>query len=208
MPRFSKRTCCSNSNRFWTASSRCRRSSITNYVKLIDGPNVKKGKNKLDLAEQLRADIRNFKKENDCDRLVMIWCASTESFQKASEVHASVAAFEKGLEASDANIAPSQIYAYAALQESVPFANGAPNLTVDLPVMQELSRKHNAPIAGKDFKTGQTLMKTILAPGFKARMLGAERLVLHQHPGQPRRRSAGRSGLVQDQGRVQAQRAR
>jgi myo-inositol-1-phosphate synthase len=142
------------------------------YVKLIDGPNVKKGKNKLDLAAQLRADIRNFKKENNCDRLVMIWCASTETFQTASEVHASVSSFEKGLKESDPNIAPSQIYAYAALQESVPFANGAPNLTVDLPVMQELSRKHNAPIAGKDFKTGQTLMKTILAPGFKARMLG------------------------------------
>jgi myo-inositol-1-phosphate synthase len=143
-----------------------------NYIKLIDGPNVKKGKNKLDLAEQLRTDIRNFKKENKCDRLVMIWCASTESYQQASEVHDSLAAFEKGLEASDPNISPSQIYAYAALQESVPFANGAPNLSVDLPVMQELSRKNNAPICGKDFKTGQTLMKTILAPGFKARMLG------------------------------------
>jgi myo-inositol-1-phosphate synthase len=143
-----------------------------NYVKLIDGPNVKKGKNKRDLAEQLRADIRNFKKENNCDRLVMIWCASTESFQTASEVHESLEAFEKGMEASDANISPSQLYAYAALQEGVPFANGAPNLSVDLPVMQELSRKHNAPIAGKDFKTGQTLMKTILAPGFKARLLG------------------------------------
>jgi myo-inositol-1-phosphate synthase len=143
-----------------------------NYIKLIDGPNVKKGKNKRDLAEQLRVDIRNFKKENNCDRLIMIWCASTESFQKASEVHESVAAFEKGLETCDPNISPSQIYAYAALQESVPFANGAPNLSVDLPVMQELSRKNNAPICGKDFKTGQTLMKTILAPGFKARMLG------------------------------------
>jgi myo-inositol-1-phosphate synthase len=142
------------------------------YVKLLDGPNVKKGKNKLDLAEQLREDIRNFKKEHNCDRLVMIWCASTESFQTASAVHASLAAFEKGMAANDPNISPSQIYAYAALQESVPYANGAPNLTVDLPVMQELSRKNNAPIAGKDFKTGQTLMKTILAPGFKARMLG------------------------------------
>jgi myo-inositol-1-phosphate synthase len=118
-----------------------------NYVKLINGPNVKKGKNKLDLAEQVRADIRNFKKENGCERLVMIWCGSTESFQKASEVHASVAAFEKGLEESDPNIAPSQIYAYAALQEKIPYANGAPNLTVDLPVMQELSKKNNAPIA-------------------------------------------------------------
>jgi myo-inositol-1-phosphate synthase len=143
-----------------------------NYVKLLDGPNVKKGKNKLDLAGQLREDIRRFKTENGCERLVMIWCASTETFQTASEVHASVEAFEKGLEASDANISPSQIYAYAALQEGIPYANGAPNLTVDLPVMQELSRKHNAPICGKDFKTGQTLMKTILAPGFKARMLG------------------------------------
>src|ERR1017187_8984053 len=143
-----------------------------NYVKLLDGPNVKKGKNMLDLAEQLRADIRKFKAENGCERLVMIWCASTESFQTASEVHASVAAFENGMEANDANISPSQIYAYAALQEGVPYANGAPNLTVDLPVMQELSRRHNAPICGKDFKTGQTLMKTILAPGFKARMLG------------------------------------
>jgi myo-inositol-1-phosphate synthase len=102
----------------------------------------------------------------------MIWCASTESFQKPGKVHASLEAFEKGLKASDPNIAPSQIYAYAAMQECIPFANGAPNLTVDLPFMQELSRKNNAPIAGKDFKTGQTLMKTILAPGFKARMLG------------------------------------
>lgn len=143
-----------------------------NYIKLIDGPNVKTGKNKLDLAEQVRADIRNFKKENNCSRLVMIWCASTESFQKPSEVHDSIEAFEKGLEANDPNIAPSQIYAYAALQEGVPVANGAPNLSVDIPVMQELSRKKNAPICGKDFKTGQTLMKTILAPGFKSRLLG------------------------------------
>jgi len=143
-----------------------------NYVKLLDGPNVKKGKDKLDLAEQLREDIRRFKKENGCDRLVMIWCGSTESFQKASEVHVSVEAFEQGMKANDANISPSQIYAYAALQEKVPYANGAPNLSVDLPVMQELSRRNNAPICGKDFKTGQTLMKTILAPGFKARMLG------------------------------------
>ena len=144
------------------------------YVKLISGPNVKTGKNKADLAEQVREDIRNFKKKNKCSRLVMIWCGSTESFQKPGKVHASLEAFEKGLQASDPNIAPSQIYAYAALQESVPYANGAPNLTVDLPFMQELSRKNNAPIAGKDFKTGQTLMKTILAPGFKARMLGVK----------------------------------
>jgi myo-inositol-1-phosphate synthase len=143
-----------------------------NYVKKLDGKHVKKGKNKMELAEQLRADIRDFKKKSGVDRLVMIWCGSTEIFLKQSEVHESVEAFERGLLKNDENIAPSMIYAYAALSEGVPFANGAPNLTVDIPVMMELSRIHNAPIAGKDFKTGQTLMKTILAPGFKARMLG------------------------------------
>ena len=143
-----------------------------NYVKKLDGRHVKKGRSKRDLAEQLRADIRDFKKKNRCDRLVMIWCGSTEIFLTQSEVHSSVAAFERGLENNDENIAPSMIYAYAALMEGVPFANGAPNLTVDIPVMLELSRRNQAPIAGKDFKTGQTLLKTILAPGFKARMLG------------------------------------
>jgi myo-inositol-1-phosphate synthase len=143
-----------------------------NYVKKLDGKHVKKGKNKRDLAEQLRDDIRQFKKSSGADRLVMIWCGSTEIFLQHAEVHSSVKAFERGLEKNDENIAPSMIYAYAALSEGVPFANGAPNLTVDIPVMMELSRKNNAPIAGKDFKTGQTLMKTILAPGFKARMLG------------------------------------
>lgn len=143
-----------------------------NYVKKLDGKHVKKGKNKRDLAEQLRDDIKQFKKSSGADRLVMIWCGSTEIFLKQTEVHSSVKAFESGLEKNDENIAPSMIYAYAALSEGVPFANGAPNLTVDIPVMMELSRKNNAPIAGKDFKTGQTLMKTILAPGFKARMLG------------------------------------
>src|SRR5260221_1010087 len=143
-----------------------------NYVKLLDGKHVKKGKNKRDLAEQLRGDIRNFKKKSGADRLVMIWCASTETFTKPSAVHESLEAFERGLEENDPKIAPSMIYAYAALMEGVPFANGAPNLTVDIPVMMELSKANNAPIAGKDFKTGQTLMKTILAPGFKARMLG------------------------------------
>jgi myo-inositol-1-phosphate synthase len=142
------------------------------YVKMLDGKNVKKGRNKMDLAEQLRADIRDFKKTSKVSRLVMIWCASTEIFLKQRPVHASVEAFEKGLRKSDPNIAPSMIYAYAALMEGVPFANGAPNLTVDIPVMLELSKRNHAPIAGKDFKTGQTLMKTILAPGFKARMLG------------------------------------
>jgi myo-inositol-1-phosphate synthase len=143
-----------------------------NYVKKLDGKHVKKGKNKRDLAEQLRQDIRDFKKKSGADRLVMIWCGSTEIYLQPGEVHSTVEAFERGLEKNDENIAPSMIYAYAALSEGVPFANGAPNLTVDIPVMHDLSRRNHAPIAGKDFKTGQTLMKTILAPGFKARMLG------------------------------------
>ncbi|HET9283064.1 MAG TPA: inositol-3-phosphate synthase [Candidatus Angelobacter sp.] len=143
-----------------------------NYVKKLDGKHVKKGKNKRDLAEQLRADIRDFKKKSGADRLAMIWCGSTEIFLKQTAVHESIASFERGLEKNDENIAPSMIYAYAALSEGVPFANGAPNLTVDIPVMHELSKKNEAPIAGKDFKTGQTLIKTILAPGFKARMIG------------------------------------
>ena len=142
------------------------------YVKKLEGRHVKKGKNKMDLAEQLRDDIRNFKKSSGAERLVMIWCGSTEIFLTQSDVHASLKAFEQGLQNNDENIAPSMIYAYAALSEGVPFANGAPNLTVDLPVMLDLSKKNHAPIAGKDFKTGQTLIKTILAPGFKARMLG------------------------------------
>jgi myo-inositol-1-phosphate synthase len=143
-----------------------------NYVKKLDGKHVKKGKNKRDLAEQLRADIRDFRKKSGADRLVMIWCGSTEIFLKQSAVHETVESFERGLEKNDENIAPSMIYAYAALSEGVPFANGAPNLTVDIPAMHELSKRNEAPIAGKDFKTGQTLIKTILAPGFKARMIG------------------------------------
>src|SRR5208283_5122314 len=143
-----------------------------NYVKKLDGPNVKKGKDKKELVELLREDIREFKHASGADRLVMIWCASTETFIRQSAVHQSVDAFERGLLDNDESIAPSMIYAYAALQEGVPFANGAPNLTVDIPVMLELSRKNEAPICGKDYKTGQTLLKTILAPGFKARMLG------------------------------------
>jgi myo-inositol-1-phosphate synthase len=143
-----------------------------NYVKKIDGPNVKKGKNKMDLAEQVRADMRAFKKSSGATRLITIWCGSTESYIEPSAAHQSLKAFEKALLKNDANIAPSMIYAYASLMEGVPFANGAPNLTVDIPVMHELSRQNEAPICGKDFKTGQTLIKTILAPGFKARMIG------------------------------------
>jgi myo-inositol-1-phosphate synthase len=142
------------------------------YVKNLDGKNVKTGKDKMDLADQLRQDIRRFKQNNQLDRMVMIWCASTEIFLKKSAVHETLAAFEEGLRRSDENIAPSMIYAYAALQEGVPFANGAPNLTVDIPAILELAKLKNVPLAGKDFKTGQTLMKTILAPGIKARMLG------------------------------------
>ncbi len=140
------------------------------YVKRLHGTHVKKGKNKLELAEQVREDIRAFKKK--VARVVVIWCASTEIFMEPAAVHQSIAAFEKGLEKSDIGIAPSQIYAYAALKEGVPFANGAPNLTVDIPAMVALSKKNAAPICGKDFKTGQTLLKTVLAPAFKARMLG------------------------------------
>jgi myo-inositol-1-phosphate synthase len=142
------------------------------YVKKLDGTNVKTGETKMDLGEQLRADIRRFKQENGCDRLVMVWCASTEIFLKPGDVHATLGSFEKAMRENDDAIAPSMIYAWAALQESVPFANGAPNLTVDLPAMLELAKAKQVPIGGKDFKTGQTLMKTILAPGLKARMLG------------------------------------
>jgi myo-inositol-1-phosphate synthase len=143
-----------------------------NYVKKLDGHHVKKGKNKMELAEQVRADIQDFKKTSGASRLITIWCGSTEIFLKPTAAHQSVKSFEKAMQSNDEAIAPSMIYAYASLMEGVPFANGAPNLTVDLPVMLELSRKNEAPICGKDFKTGQTLMKTILAPGFKARLLG------------------------------------
>ncbi len=142
------------------------------YIKNIDGPNIKTGANKMELADQLRADIRNFLKDNDCNRAVVVWCASTETYAEPGEVHDTLEAFEKGLRDSDPRIAPSQIYCYAALMEGVPFANGAPNLAAEIGAMQELADKKHLPIGGKDFKTGQTLMKTILAPGFKARMIG------------------------------------
>jgi myo-inositol-1-phosphate synthase len=142
------------------------------YVKRLNGTHVKKGKNKLDLAKQVIADIQAFKKT--VDRVVMIWAGSTEIFMEPAAVHQTIEAFEKGLEKSDLGIPPSQIYAYAALKEGVPFANGAPNLTVDIPALVELSKKNAAPICGKDFKTGQTFMKTVLAPAFKARMIGVK----------------------------------
>jgi myo-inositol-1-phosphate synthase len=144
------------------------------YVKRLHGTHVKKGKTKLDLGEQLRDDIRTFMKREGCDRAVMLWCASTEVYIEPSSVHGSLAAFEKGLQKNDPAIAPSMIYAWAALKEGVPFANGAPNLTVDTPALLELARKQGVPVAGKDFKTGQTLMKTTIGPMLKARMLGLE----------------------------------
>ncbi len=142
------------------------------WVSKLDGFRVKDIANKWDQAEALIADIESFRIENGCDRLVMVWCGSTEAYQEPTEVHETVAGFEQGLRDNAENISPSQIYAYAALQSGVPFANGAPNLSVDLPCMIELAETRGVPIAGKDFKTGQTLMKTLIAPGLKARMLG------------------------------------
>jgi myo-inositol-1-phosphate synthase len=142
------------------------------YVKRLDGPNVKKGKNKRDLAEQVVADIREFQSRHGCDRLVMLWCGSTEVYMKETAVHASVASFEAALEASDDAIPSSMVYAYAAIREGIPFANAAPNLTADVPAMLELASRTKAPLAGNDMKTGQTLIKTIIAPGLKARLLG------------------------------------
>ena len=142
------------------------------WVKKLDGARVKRATSKWDQAQALVEDIERFRSENDCERLVMVWCGSTEAYQEPSAVHASVESFETGLRSGDENISPSQIYAYAALVSEVPFANGAPNLAVDVPCMLELAAQRGVPIAGKDFKTGQTLMKTLLAPGLKARMLG------------------------------------
>jgi myo-inositol-1-phosphate synthase len=144
------------------------------YVKRLDGPNVKKGKNKKDLAEQLIADIRRFKSEHKLDRLVLVWCGSTEVFLTETAAHQSLAAFEKALEANDPSIPSSMIYAYAAIHEGIPYANAAPNLSADVPALMELAQKTGSPLAGKDLKTGQTLIKTIIAPGLKARLLGVE----------------------------------
>lgn len=145
-----------------------------NYVKRLHGTNVKEGKNKMELAEQLIEDMARFKSEKGCDRLVIVWAASTEIFLEPSEIHNSVEAFEKAMYDNDERIAPSMIYAYAAIKSGIPFANGAPNLTVDIPALTKLADECGVPICGKDFKTGQTLMKTILAPGLKSRMLGLE----------------------------------
>jgi myo-inositol-1-phosphate synthase len=142
------------------------------YVKRLNGVNVKTGATKRELGEQLREDIRRFKDENGCDRLVMIWCGSTEIFLERGEAHQSLESFERAMDGSFPSIAPSMIYAWAALKEGVPYANGAPNLSADFPALHELAAANGVPIAGKDFKTGQTLIKTIIAPGLKTRMLG------------------------------------
>ncbi len=142
------------------------------YVKRLDGPNVKPGKNKREWAEALRQDIKDSLVRAKAQRAVMVWCGSTEIHLTPAACHQSVAAFEAGMAANDPAISPSQLYAWAAIMEGVPYANGAPNLSADFPALEELATARAVPLCGKDFKTGQTLMKTILAPGFKARMLG------------------------------------
>jgi myo-inositol-1-phosphate synthase len=142
------------------------------FVKNLDGDNIKPQKKYMDLIEALKEDIEGFKKEHDIDRCVMVWCASTEAYLKPGEVHLSISKFEKGLKRNDPDISPSMLYAYAAITSGIPYINGSPSLTVDIPAMFQLANKYEVPIGGKDFKTGQTLMKTILAPGLKARLLG------------------------------------
>jgi myo-inositol-1-phosphate synthase len=144
------------------------------YIKNLDGAHVKQGENKMTLAIAVMDDILNFQETRACDRLVIVWCGSTEKYTEVSDVHETLAAFEKGLKENDSRIAPSMIYAYAALKLGIPFLNGAPNLTVDIPALVELAALTQTPIGGKDFKTGQTLMKTILAPGLQARALGVK----------------------------------
>ncbi len=144
------------------------------YIKNLDGENIKEATNKYELALAVMADIENFRDANQCNRVVIVWCGSTEKYIEESEVHRTLAAFEAGLKNNDPAISPSMIYAYAALSLGIPFANGAPNLTCDIPAMVELAKDTVTPIGGKDFKTGQTLMKTILAPGLHARALGVK----------------------------------
>jgi myo-inositol-1-phosphate synthase len=143
-------------------------------VKRLDGPNVKKARTKKDLADALVDDIRSFQTRHGCSRLVLIWCGSTEVYMRETAVHQSMEAFERGLEANDPSIPSSMIYAYAALREGIPYANAAPNLSADIPALVELAGRNRTPIAGKDLKTGQTLIKTIVAPGLKARLLGVQ----------------------------------
>jgi len=157
---------------FLTAITPMKAAFDRSYVKKLDGTHVKNVREKTELADQIMEDIRKFKDANRCSRLVVVWCASTEIFLKQHPVHENLAKFEAAMRANDPNIAPSMLYAYAALKLGIPFANGAPNLTVDTPALQELANSTGAPISGKDFKTGQTLMKTIIAPGLRSRLLG------------------------------------
>jgi myo-inositol-1-phosphate synthase len=142
------------------------------FVTRLHGPNVKTGGSKMDYAEMVMDDIRQFKEKTGATRLTMIWCGSTEVYHQAAAVHASLQDFECGLQKSDPEISPSQIYAYAALKMGIPYANGAPHMTTDMPALLELARDRNVPVSGKDYKSGQTFMKTLIAPGLKSRMLG------------------------------------
>src|SRR5215210_4067640 len=142
------------------------------YIQNLDGTNVKTGATKYELALQVMQDIKSFQRENNCSRIVMVWCGSTEKYIEETAVHATIESFEEGLKTNNTLIAPSMIYAYAAIKSGVPFANGAPNLTCDIPALIDLAKETETPVGGKDFKTGQTLMKTILAPGLQARSLG------------------------------------
>jgi myo-inositol-1-phosphate synthase len=142
------------------------------YVKRLDGPNVKRGRNKRELAEQVREDIRRFKADHGLDRLVLVWCGSTEVYMQESAAHVDIAAFERALDESSPDIPSSMIYAYAAIKEGIPYANAAPNLSADVPALLQLAADTGSPVAGKDLKTGQTLIKTIVAPGLKARLIG------------------------------------
>src|SRR6202789_381353 len=169
-----------------------------NYVKNLHGTHIKKGKNKFDLAQQLRQDIRDFKKKNKCDRLVMVWCASTEVFLKPEAVHKTLESFEKGMKENHPAIAPSMIYAYASIAEGVPFANGAPNLTVDIAAREEFAGGRQG------FQNRANFDQDGSGAGVQGAHAGAERLVFDEYSGQSRRRSAGRSGIIQDQGRIEA----
>jgi myo-inositol-1-phosphate synthase len=142
------------------------------YVKMLDGKHVKKGKTKYDIALQIKEDMAKFKKKHGCSRVVTLWCGSTEVFLKPHDVHSTAAKFEEAMKVNHPAIAPSMLYAWAAITSGISYGNGAPNLSVDIPAMQELAHQHAVAIGGKDFKTGQTLLKTVLAPAFKARMLG------------------------------------
>ena len=165
------------------------------YVKKLSGEHVKEAANKYELAQLLMEDIQRFKETHDLERMVMVWCASTEIFLNLDPVFETMETFVQAMKDNHPAIAPSMIYAYAAIASGVPFANGAPNLSADIPALIEFAKETNVPLAGKDFKTGQTLMKTMLAPGFQGAYVGVSRLVFHQHLREPGRRSAGRTAI-------------